>query len=67
MAEIVELSTIYCTDGLPNSLIWARPETPREHMNITVAKLGKGVTVTFAHKGFSGRDLSTLPASYMVR
>jgi hypothetical protein len=41
MAEIVELSALYCSEGIPNSLIWAQPDTPREHMNITVAKLGK--------------------------
>jgi hypothetical protein len=66
MSEIVGLSTIYCSEGLPNALIWARADTPREHMDITVAKLGRGITVTFAHKGFSARSLSTLPASYVV-
>jgi hypothetical protein len=66
MSKIVGLSSFYGTEGLPNALLWAETDTPREHMDVTVAKLGKGVVMTFAQKGYSGRSISTLPASYIV-
>jgi hypothetical protein len=42
MQEIVALSAIYCSEGIPNSCMWAQPGTPREHMDIALSSLGKG-------------------------
>jgi hypothetical protein len=67
MQGIVALSTVYCSEGLPNSCFWAQPGTPREHMDISLAKSGKGVMITYTPKGFSGMAFTALPASYVVR
>jgi hypothetical protein len=66
MSGIVGLSNYYLADELSNALLWSQVDIPREHMDIAVAKVGVGVVVTFTHKGYPGRMMSTLPESYVV-
>jgi hypothetical protein len=66
MGEIVSLSTFYCSDGIPNALLWAQPGTPRDHMIVEVLKFGKGIMVTYTYKGFSAVAMPSLAASYVV-
>jgi hypothetical protein len=66
LQEIQALSVHYQTNWIPGSLVWTQAKLTREQMDITVAKIGKGITVTFGLKGNQGLSLAHFPSTYCI-
>jgi hypothetical protein len=62
-SEIAASAPIYSSSGIPGSSFWTvAPFTPEE-LEITVSKIGKGLTVSFMRKGMPGLPISQCPAA----
>jgi hypothetical protein len=64
--EIAASSPLYASSGIPGSSFWTIVPFTRESLDISVAKLGKGLTVSFAHKDLKGVPISEFPAAYTL-
>jgi hypothetical protein len=52
------LAKVFGSEGVPGSCRWSLSGVPREGINIKVEKMGRGVYVTYGHKGTVGLDMS---------
>jgi hypothetical protein len=60
------LSEKYGTQGIPGSIIWTQTNPTRGMMDITVAKIGKGIIITFGLSGVQGIPIANVRASYVI-
>jgi hypothetical protein len=51
---------------MPGSCFWTQAVTSREQIEVVVAKLGKGITVTYGLKQRSAITINQHPAQYIV-
>jgi hypothetical protein len=56
----------YQGTGLLRSCMWTQAGVPREQMEISVAKLGKGIQVTYGYGGARGHAVQNFPARFKV-
>jgi hypothetical protein len=66
VAEIQTLAEVDGTSGIPGSLIWTVAQLSRDRFDISLSKLGKGITITYCLRGATGAPITQFPAAYSV-
>jgi hypothetical protein len=60
------LSTIYGTEGIPDSCLWTQTGVSREEIEIFVAKRGRWSYITYGWTGTHGLAIGNFPAGYRI-
>jgi hypothetical protein len=64
--EISASISFYASSGIPGSLLWTIIPFTSDSLSISVSKIGKGLTVSFAPDDLKGVPIAQCPAAYTL-